>query len=186
MIHTSANTTPGAPAGTAASAEREPERKPTRRKKWWILGGVVVVLGGLQLFGPSLQNPPVDPALTFEGRLPTPPNVRHVLQTACMDCHSHATDWPWFAHIAPVSMLAANTVAEGREHLNFSAWGSYTSKKQEKLLDEISTVTRFERMPLPLYKITHPDARLSTNDRFILYFWARNQIARVRMERQAG
>ncbi|MCC7437414.1 MAG: heme-binding domain-containing protein [Armatimonadetes bacterium] len=156
-----------------------PKKRP--RRKWWIIaGGVVAALVVLQFFGPTLQNPPVDPLLADEGNLHLPTDARHVLRTACMDCHSHTTDWPWFAHIAPISWFVVHNVDEGREHLNFSRWGSYTPKQQSKLIDEISTVIRYERMPPSLHTLTHPSARLSTNERFVLYFWARNQLARLR------
>lgn len=152
------------------------------RRKWlWILGGVVTALIVLQFVGPTLENPPVDSAIAAERKLHIPTDVRHILHTACMDCHSHTTDWPWFTHVAPVSWLASHNVHEGREHLNFSSWGNYTPEQQEKLLDEISTVVRHDRMPPSLYKLTHPDARLTTNERFSLYFWARSQIERLRV-----
>ncbi|MBL7988844.1 MAG: heme-binding domain-containing protein [Chlorobi bacterium] len=163
-----------------ASTDSPAKNKPASRKRWWIIGSAAAVLILLQFFGPTLENPAVDPLLANEASLQLPTDARHVLHTACMDCHSHTTEWPWFAHIAPISWIAAHNVDEGREHLNFSRWGSYTPKQQKKLLDEISTVVRHDRMPPTLHKLAHPSARLSTNERFVLYFWARGQMSRVR------
>ncbi|MCE7933093.1 MAG: hypothetical protein DYG96_00725 [Chlorobi bacterium CHB2] len=178
---------PAATGGTTAVASTAPIKgKPSGRKRWWILGGVAVVCIGLQFFGPTLQNPPVDPALAAEAELSIATDVRHALHAACMDCHSHTTDWPWFTQIAPISWLASHQVEEAREHLNFSRWGSYTLQQKRKKLDEISTVLRYDRMPPTLYGLAHPNARLTTNERFVLYFWARNQSRRLQLDNQPG
>ena len=55
---------------------------------------------------------------------------------ACYDCHSYKTKYPWYAKVAPVKFWIQNHVVEGREHLNFSTWGSYEPKKADHKLEE--------------------------------------------------
>jgi hypothetical protein len=100
-----------------------------------------------------------------------PADVLNILRTSCYDCHSHNTTWPAYAEVAPVSWWVNDHVQEGREHLNFSDWGSYSSKDQAELMEEISEEVDEGEMPLPSYLWIHGEARLSTADKEILRAW---------------
>ena len=99
-----------------------------------------IKIGGLAVIGaavalqfvnrPDRTNPPEDPSLTFASQQYVPATVSATLERACYDCHSNRTVWPWYSAIAPVSWLVADDVEEGRKHLNFSEWGTYTRKRQ--------------------------------------------------------
>lgn len=140
--------------------------------KWSALILLVCVVA-LQFWTVDHTNPVVNPATRIEARMSIPRNVQSIMSAACMDCHSNATDWPWFSHVAPVSWIVNDHVEEARSELNFSAWNTYSSRRQRSLLQKIADVVRNERMPPSLYRTTHSGARLSTDDRFALYFWAR-------------
>ena len=43
------------------------------------------------------------------------PKIAAMLHSACYDCHSNETRWPWYSHIAPMSWLIAGDVKEGRD-----------------------------------------------------------------------
>jgi len=62
------------------------------------------------------SNPPV------EADLEAPAAVTAVLRTACYDCHSNETHWPWYSYVAPVSWLVARDVEEARSEFSFSRW----------------------------------------------------------------
>ena len=53
-----------------------------------------------------------------------------LLHTACYDCHSYETKYPWYAYTAPTKWFMQKHVNEGREHLNFSIWGNYSQDKK--------------------------------------------------------
>ena len=130
-----------------------------------------IVLGALALFALaqlvpiSRTNPPVEEAVD------APPEVRAILERSCYDCHSHATRWPWYAHVAPASWLVARDVNEGREHLNFSTWNRYDAKERVENLGAIDDMVSEGEMPLWFYLPLHPDARLSDADRAALRAW---------------
>jgi hypothetical protein len=88
------------------------------------------------------------------------PQTRLLVQRACFDCHSNETVWPWYSNIAPVSWLVQRDTQEGREKLNFSEWG-----RGEQEADEIFEVVKEGEMPLPVYLITHPEARLNAQEK---------------------
>jgi hypothetical protein len=130
-----------------------------------VLVGLAALFALAQLVPVSRTNPPV------ESEVDAPPEVRAVLQRSCYDCHSHATRWPWYAWIAPVSWLLAHDVAEGREHLNFSTWGRYDAAERAENLEEIAEMVEEGEMPPWFYLPLHRDAPLSPADLATLTAW---------------
>jgi Haem-binding domain len=133
---------------------------------------VAVAFVLIQFHRPPRVNPPVDPNRTIQAVMPVPPQVDAILKRSCNDCHSHATHWPWYSNVAPVSWLVADDVEEGREHLNFSEWASYPPRDAGHLLEEMCEETGEGEMPLKAYVLTHPRARLSDADKRALCEWA--------------
>lgn len=101
-----------------------------------------------------------------------PDEVGVHLKNACYDCHSQYVNHPWYASLAPTSWLVAKDIREGREELDFSAWGSLSLRDQLKLLADIAEEVNEESMPLPIYKVIHADARLTREQRDLIINWA--------------
>ncbi len=137
-----------------------------KRKVLLAAGALVVVLIAIQLVPVDRSNPPV--VADFDG----PAEVATVLRTSCYDCHSHETGWPWYSRVAPVSWLVAHDVEEARGRLNFSLWGSYDRKRQERLAEEIWEEVEKGEMPLPAYLLAHADARPDEADKATLRDWS--------------
>ena len=138
------------------------------RKRIAVSGLVLLVaLIAIQFVPVETSNPPVT------GDVPTSPAVKAVLRTACYDCHSNETQWPWYSHIAPLSWLLARHVREGRAELNFSTWNQYGTQQQVKKLKEGWQEVAEGEMPPWFYLRVHRDARLSAADRALLRQWAR-------------
>ena len=125
----------------------------------------VSLLGLAQLVPVSRTNPAV------EQEPDAPPSARAVFERSCYDCHSHATRWPWYAWVAPVSWLVAHDVSDAREHLNFSTWGRYDAEERAENLEEIAEVLEEGEMPPWFYLPLHPDARLSDADLAAVRAW---------------
>ncbi|MCA9731282.1 MAG: heme-binding domain-containing protein [Deferribacteres bacterium] len=111
-------------------------------------------------------NPPVTAPLRASD------DVTHIMKSACYDCHSNETVWPWYSHVAPVSWLLSDHVRNGRRHLNFSAWGEYPGKRKLKKLDEIAEEIEGGNMPLAGYVKMHSEANLSAEQKQVLIDWA--------------
>lgn len=123
----------------------------------------VVILAGICLFA-AIQLVPYgrnhnNPAVVSEPAWDSP-ETRALADRACFDCHSNETRWPWYSNVAPVSWLVYRDVEEGREKLNFSLWG-----QREQEIDDLVEVVQKGEMPLPIYLITHPEARLSAAEK---------------------
>lgn len=119
-----------------------------------VVVGVVALGLLIQLvpYGKNHTNPPVVAEPAWDS-----PQTRALAQRACFDCHSNETVWPWYSNIAPVSWLVQRDVTEGREKLNFSEWG----QRRMRDADEAGEVVREGEMPLPIYLLQHPEARLT-------------------------
>jgi len=93
-----------------------------------------------------------------------PAKVQAILRTACYDCHSNETRYPWYSHIAPVSWLVARDIELGREELNFSNWAEQSKRRKIKILTEMTEEIEKKEMPLEVYTIVHRDAILTDEE----------------------
>jgi len=100
-----------------------------------------------------------------------PEAVGIVLKTACYDCHSNNSNYPWYTNIAPVSWWIKHHINEGRAELNFSEWGTYTPEKADHKLEECIEQIGEGEMPLTSYTIIHKEANLSVEQKKILLDW---------------
>ena len=124
---------------------------------------LVAIFAAAQLVRPARANPPTDPRRTIGAFVGTTSALAAVLDRSCRDCHSNATEWPWYTDVAPLSWLMARGVAEGRKAVNFSEWGAYSPQQQRTLLAASCDDVSSGRMP-GLWTLLHPEARLSSTD----------------------
>jgi len=141
----------------------------SRFKKSWLL--LLIVLTGIQFIQParnkSGQALPVDIVHTFS----LPENVQAVFKSACYDCHSNNTRYPWYANIQPVGWILANHIKNGKADLNFSELGSYSPRRQMSKLRSIENSIKDGTMPLSSYTLIHNDARLNKVDKALITDW---------------
>jgi len=137
------------------------------KKKSKTLLYVLISIILIQFIPINRNNPPVDNNLVIS----TPKDVEVILKNSCYDCHSNKTIWPVYSYIAPISWLVAKDVKNGREELNFSEWNKLDDSKMEKKKEEIIEEISRDTMPLPIYLITHPSAKLSEDDKLLLKNW---------------
>ncbi len=142
-------------------------------KRGKILLVIVLVLFAIQLVPVPLENPPVT------AEMQAPDQVRSLLESSCYDCHSNQTVWPWYSHVAPVSWLVYRDIKKARDELNFSLWGEYTDRRRDHKLEEIEEKVSEGEMPLKIYLLLHPDAKLSDADRQTLVDWAGTERAAI-------
>lgn len=136
-----------------------------------ILIGLLAVFVVLQFFQIDKTNPPQDDQQDLIAAVSPPTDVSNLLQQACYDCHSHQTEYPWYASIQPVGWWLKQHIDEGREHLNFSAWTQYEADKKAHKAEEAAEEIEESHMPIKPYLFTHPEARLSDEQRERLTHW---------------
>ena len=138
-----------------------------------ILIGLLVAVVVMQFFRIDKANPAVNPENDLVQIVNTPEDVQHLLRAACYDCHSNETIYPWYANVAPVSWWIKAHVNNGREHLNFSEWGTFTDKRRLHKIEEIQEAINDEWMPLESYVPLHAEANLTREQRDLMLEWTR-------------
>ena len=135
-----------------------------------VLAGIVVLI---QFIRPPRNTSNGLSPDDVSSKLKIPPDVQSILQTACYDCHSNNTRYPWYAEVQPVGWFLNSDIKDGKGHLNFSEFGTYTVRRQYIRLNDIIEQMTEEKMPLPAYTLIHSDARLSPEQRNMVMDWAR-------------
>ena len=133
-----------------------------------ILYWFLIVIALIQFVPVDRSNKPVDKKVNFTDVFKTPSNVKEILVKSCYDCHSNETVYPDYAYVAPISWSVKNHVNEGREHLNFSEWGTYNKELKKGMLENSAADLKQNRMPIAGYVAQHPEARLSEAEKKLL------------------
>lgn len=146
----------------------------------WVLIVVACLFVIAQFKRPAKTNPAFDQSMALEAHTQLNPKVAAILDRSCNDCHSNKTRWPWYANVAPVSWFVIDHVEEGREHMNLSEWGKYSSDERKALLGDFCELVTENAMPLSSYTPLHPGSKLSDEDKKVMCEWAAAERARTR------
>jgi len=142
--------------------------------------GLLVIVIGIQFIRPAKNLSAATPGpndITVQH--PTSPEVKAVLAKACYDCHSDNTRYPWYAEVQPVGWWLANHVKDGKRHLNFSQFGTYTAKRAGKKLKDVVEETKEKKMPMSSYTLIHTDAKLTPAEIAAVTAWAESVRATI-------
>ncbi|HMO33396.1 MAG TPA: heme-binding domain-containing protein [Lacibacter sp.] len=107
----------------------------------------------------------------ISNKVTIPADVATILKTSCNDCHSNNTHYPWYAMVQPLGWWLQRHVNEGKEHLNFNEFASYSAKKQDHKLEEVAETVTNGEMPLTSYTFIHRGAKLSAEQVAALQKW---------------
>ncbi len=128
-------------------------------KRFLMLALVALVV--MQFIRPDKNEGGYESLATFLAETKPTPAVEATLQSACYDCHSNQTNYPWYNNIAPVSYWLDEHIIDGKKHLNFAEWDTYSVKRKDHKLEEVAEEVEKGEMPLDEYTWTHGDAKLS-------------------------
>lgn len=133
----------------------------------------------LQFFPKDLpdNSPAGESDLITSGKLPD--EVAEIVRNSCYDCHSNQVNYPWYSHIAPTAWLVGKDVREGRTELNFSEWGDYSLRNMIGRLDAMQKEVSSGTMPLPVYTLMHPNAKLNEEQASMIVQWTEDFAERM-------
>lgn len=135
---------------------------------------------GAQFFRPA--KPPTTPIASADdliARRSPPPQVREILVSACYDCHSNQTRYPWYTEVQPAGWFLAQHVRDGKRALNFSEFERLPAKRMRKKLENCIDAVSEHEMPLKSYTLIHGSARLTEDQRKIFVAWAEEELRRT-------
>lgn len=140
-------------------------------KRFLILALIALVI--IQFISAEKNEGGYESLNAFETETKPSDEVAALLKSACYDCHSNQTEYPWYSNLAPVSFFLADHVEDGKRHLNFSDWDSYSAKRKDHKLDELIEEVEGGEMPLESYTLIHTDAKLDAAQTEALVNWAK-------------
>ena len=135
------------------------------------LWGLVIVFVAIQF---------IQPARNVDTRIADTDMIRHfrmpdtlstIFRSACYDCHSNNTSYPWYANVQPFGWLLSSHVKDGKAGLNFAEFGNYSSRRQESKLKGIHNSIKDGSMPIKSYVYLHPDAKLTAKSKASIMTW---------------
>lgn len=115
-----------------------------------------------------------DETFAVSTKYPVPEEVNSILKSACNDCHSNLTEYPWYANIQPTAWWLNNHVKGGKKHLNFSEFTKLPVAVQNHKFEETIEMVKEKKMPISSYTWfgLHPDAKLTDEQRAVITNWA--------------
>lgn len=142
-------------------------------KRWnYLLGGLALVFLGAQLVPNNLPAVETDNPGDLIANGIVSGDVSILIKKSCYNCHSNETEYPWYSHVAPASWLVAYDIREARKELNFSTWQDLDMMDRLEKLDDIAIEVGDGRMPLGIYTLMHPTAKLDDAQRQLIVAWA--------------
>jgi len=98
--------------------------------------------------------------------------VEPIFRTACFDCHSTFTRYPWYHRLPFIRGMMDRDISTGRMHLDMSngfPFGGHATSRED--LDAITEVLADGKMPPLDYRLMHRDARLSDAQKKDVILW---------------
>jgi hypothetical protein len=143
-----------------------------------ILLGLAAVAVAIQFVRPAKNDAPAGPD-DLAAKYPPPPAVKQILETACYDCHSNRTRYPWYAQLQPTGWWLASHINDGKRELNFSEFAAYPEHRRAKKLQAISDEVTDHSMPLKSYTWIHRDAKLTDAQIKLIAEWAESLAEKI-------
>ena len=142
--------------------------RPVKKVGWLLLVGLVAI----QFIQPARNKSGQDTLADISRTISISPVIGKLLKTACFDCHSNNTDYPWYASVQPMGWVLNKHISNGKQELNFNEFGSYSLRRRMSKLKSIASQVKENEMPLSSYVLMHKEAKLSEEDKTMLTDWA--------------
>lgn len=157
--------------------QRQLPKQPGKRRKKLRWGRVTVwslllIFMVMQFFQPDKNNNNVVLSNDITSVVAVPDDVNLLLHSACYDCHSNNTAYPWYTNIQPVGWWLNSHIQDGKRHLNFNEFATYTLERKKEKLDDVSASLREGWMPIKSYTWMHKDAKLTDAQKKAIINWA--------------
>src|SRR5262245_33831528 len=114
----------------------------------WVL---LIALVVIQFFHPARNISKVDQPNSIAKTNTIPPDVKTILDKACMDCHSNNTRYLWYFHIQPVDWWLTNHINEGKRELNFDEFNNRSARYRFNKLGAAIEQVKKNEMPINSY-----------------------------------
>jgi len=107
--------------------------------------------------------------------------IEPIFRQKCFDCHSTKTRYPWYYKLPGARQLIDYDIREAREHIDMT--DGFPFKGHHSLEDQLKSLERVVRkneMPLWRYRLLHPGAGLTDDERQAILEWVREWLRNPR------
>lgn len=125
----------------------------------------------IQFFRPAKNTSEGTSVSDITTKYAIPQDVQASLKTACYDCHSNNTVYPWYNNIQPVAWWLKSHIDDGKRALNFSEFATYRIGRQYNKLEQMNKEIKEDGMPLSSYTLIHKDAILNERQKRSIANW---------------
>ena len=136
-----------------------------------ILIGLLVIILLMQIMQPTKNQSDTISENDISKTYALPAGVQETLVNKCYDCHSNNTKYPWYVYVQPIGWWMASHIKEGKDELDFSEFKTYSTKKANHKLEEVSEQIAEGHMPIKSYLWLHPDAKVTTDELHAINDW---------------
>lgn len=137
-----------------------------------VLLGLLALFIIIQFFRPEKNQSAAATPNDLFAHYPANDSLKQLIKTACYDCHSNNTTYPWYSQVQPVAWWLDDHIKEGKRKFNFSEFATYPAKKADHKMEELIEMVKENEMPLQSYTFIHADARLTPAQRVAMTEWA--------------
>ncbi|MEO6818373.1 MAG: heme-binding domain-containing protein [Ginsengibacter sp.] len=147
-------------------------------KKALSIFGVLLIVAFIfiQFMRPSPNAFPITVADNITSKYFVSDEVQNILKISCNDCHSNKTIYPWYSKVQPIAWFLDDHITDGKRHLNFDEFATYSLSKQYNRFKKISQMVHDGEMPIYSYTLIHWNAKLDNGQRTIIENWASDGI----------
>ena len=125
-----------------------------------VVGISVAIFVVIQFVPVERDNPPVQTTPNWDT-----PQTETLFMTACSNCHSNLTKWPWYSYVAPSSWLQNLHVHDARSVFNISELNKLPAFAKNMMANNVRMHLEDKTMPPADYLLLHPEARLTDEQR---------------------
>ena len=142
-----------------------------------LIVAAVLGLRALRPPRPPFKRPPalgaLDPKAVARVAASYNKDIQPLFKPACFDCHTQQTVWPWYHALPGVKQYIEHHVEEGLHDFDITDGVPFKGDAPlDRQLRRISRQVGGGGMPLWDYRLMHPDARLSDEQRATIVAWA--------------
>lgn len=145
-----------------------------------ILIGLLVIVLLMQIMQPTKNQSDTISENDISKAYALPAGVHETLVKKCYDCHSNNTKYPWYVYVQPIGWWMASHIKEGKDELDFSEFKTYSTKKANHKLEEVSEQIAEGHMPIKSYLWLHPEAKVTSEELENINAWIASVGVKVR------
>lgn len=107
-------------------------------------------------------------------------SVQSIFKKSCFDCHGTASEMPWYYKVPGIKGMIDADMREAKKHLDMSK--GFPFDGHGSVVEDLAAIEKSiseETMPPKNYRVMHPAAKLSDEEKKIISTWIKDSLAQM-------